>query len=376
MTFLEGAQKAAALALALGVLEVVLRLAYASPSVARRLTTNDDLSYRRAWVERQRASSDPLERIDAFDPLLGWRPRPNLKVSSIWNGKTLTTNAQGFRSARDYAVGKPPSMTRLLALGDSFTFGEEVSDDETWTHYLDEMCPRVEVFNLGVHGYGHDQMLLLLRETAREYDPDIVLLGYLKTDMYRNLLSFRDYAKPRFRLAGGELALVDVPVPTPEELLKNDRWRPRLVDFGLHLVSRLENLVGIRSFRKRTMTAALLKELARVSLRMGARPVFAYFPAGSEFQSVAENRENEAFFWEVCSGTEGLSCMSVSEALLEASSTEDGCCEVPGGYHWNARAHLLAAQSLLHSLQEKGSFEGCSEPSETGPATGSALPRL
>lgn len=51
--------------------------------------------------------------------------------------------------------------------------------------------------------------------------------------MYRNVLSFRDYAKPRFTLAGGELRLVNTPVPAPEELLRSERRRPRLVDFAV-----------------------------------------------------------------------------------------------------------------------------------------------
>jgi hypothetical protein len=55
-----------------------------------------------------------------------------------------------------------------------------------------------EVLNLGVHGYGHDQMLLYLREEGLRYRPDVVLLGFVQIDMPRNQLSFRDYAKPRF----------------------------------------------------------------------------------------------------------------------------------------------------------------------------------
>ena len=49
-------------------------------------------------------------------------------------------------------------------LGDSFTFGEDVGDDETYSHHLEQLLPGTEVINLGVHGYGHDQMLIYLRE--------------------------------------------------------------------------------------------------------------------------------------------------------------------------------------------------------------------
>ena len=373
MTLTESARTAAAIVLSLAALEVILRFAFAFPPVARRLVANDDLSYRRAWVQRQREPLDPPRRVDVYDPVLGWRPRPDMEISPIWNGKTLTTNAQGFRSMRDYGADKPPSMTRILALGDSFTFGEEVGDDEIWTHHLDEMCPQLEVFNLGVHGYGFDQMLLLLRETAREYAPDIVLLGYIKTDMYRSLLAFRDYAKPRFRLADGDLELVDIPVPVPEVLLEHDPWRPRLLDLGLLVSTRFQSIVGIRTLRKRRLTGSILEEIARFSLHVGARPVFAYFPYGREFDSSELVREREDFFWEVCGGIEGVSCLSVSENLRRAASTETECCQVPGGYHWSARAHLLAAQSLMRSLLDEGLIEGCFEPSLIGSAPASHL---
>jgi hypothetical protein len=39
---------------------------------------------------------------------------------------------------------------------------DEVSDDETYSFYLQEMLPQAEIINMGAHGYGHDQMLILL----------------------------------------------------------------------------------------------------------------------------------------------------------------------------------------------------------------------
>ncbi len=51
-----------------------------------------------------------------------------------------------------------------MVLADSFTFGDEVSDDETYSSYLQQALPGAENINLGVHGYGHDQMLILLME--------------------------------------------------------------------------------------------------------------------------------------------------------------------------------------------------------------------
>jgi hypothetical protein len=53
----------------------------------------------------------------------------------------------------------------------------------------------VYYINMGVHGYGHDQMLILFGEEGVKYEPDIVILGFLPLDMARNVLKFRDFAK-------------------------------------------------------------------------------------------------------------------------------------------------------------------------------------
>ena len=42
-------------------------------------------------------------------------------------------------------------------------------------------------------------MLVMLREQLR-FQPDIVMLGYLPADLSRNLLAFRDFAKPWYTL--------------------------------------------------------------------------------------------------------------------------------------------------------------------------------
>ena len=56
------------------------------------------------------------------------------------------------------------------------------------------MLPQAEIINMGVHGYGHDQMLIFLKEEGIKYKPDIVLLGFLHMDMFRNMLDFRDFS--------------------------------------------------------------------------------------------------------------------------------------------------------------------------------------
>src|SRR5262245_50721803 len=45
------------------------------------------------------------------------------------NGTPLSTNSRGLRGGREYALPKPPAIIRIVAVGDSFTFGEGVTDE-------------------------------------------------------------------------------------------------------------------------------------------------------------------------------------------------------------------------------------------------------
>ncbi len=149
-----------------------------------------------------------------------------MKDLPVFDGKRLSSNSRGIRGKREYAYSRQPSTTRILALGDSYTFGDEVSDHETYSSYLESSIPESEVLNLGISGYGHDQMLIDLREEGVKYKPDIVLLGFVWFDVFRNLWNFNTYAKPKFVLRDHKLILTHVPVPSPDTILREEIYRP------------------------------------------------------------------------------------------------------------------------------------------------------
>ena len=163
------------------------RLAFSIPQVGKRLQGNEDYTYRRNWVrEHEKSGVEVYYTFDMYDPSKGWIPKPNLRDVKAFGNKILNTNSKGFRGKKDSPYTKNKEKLRILILGDSFTFGDEVSDDETYSSYLQEMLPNAEVINMGIHGYGHDQMLILLKEEGVKYAPDIVILGFLALDMSRN----------------------------------------------------------------------------------------------------------------------------------------------------------------------------------------------
>jgi hypothetical protein len=149
-----------------------------------------------------------------YDPLLGYAPRRGARgTDNVWHLQ-VTIDAAGLReNGRPRPVGRP-----ILALGDSFTFGDEVADRDTWPAQLEQLVGR-PVLNGGVFGYGVDQMVLrgerLLDGVAAE--ADLAILSLLPEDVLRCEYSYRYAWKPYFALENGGLALRNVPVPRPHE---------------------------------------------------------------------------------------------------------------------------------------------------------------
>jgi hypothetical protein len=109
------------------------------------------------------------------DPLSGYALRPGFQGRQISRSRefdvAVAVDPQGLRTEPHPA---PPSP-RVLAVGDSITFGEGVATDATWTAVL-ERTAGVRVDNAGVPGYGSPQMLGRLRRYLPALRPRVVLM--------------------------------------------------------------------------------------------------------------------------------------------------------------------------------------------------------
>jgi hypothetical protein len=332
-------------------LEGAARLALSNEAFLARVFANDDVSWRRQWAKRHQKLGRIYYAFDEWSPTRGWALKANVRDVAVGDGKRLNSNARGLRGRRDHAYEKPAGTTRIVVLGDSFTFGEDVDDTETYSAQLEALLPGVEVLNLGVHGYGHDQMLIYLREEGLKYNPDVVLLGFLSDDMERNVLGFRDYAKPRFVLEGGALVLRGSPVPPPEETMAAEAWRSRFVDLLSLLRSRYRWRSGRTSEETRDVSLALLDEIARVSAAAGARPAFAYLPVYGELTRTDPGMTaRERFFFSHCR-ERNIQTMYLRPFFEDAMKKG---AELKTYGHWGAQEHRIAALGMKTYLVEKG----------------------
>ncbi len=311
----------------------------------------DEPSWRLDWLRRHRGDEAPYRfSFDAHHPVRGWTLAPGLRSVEVFQGKRLSSNSRGQRGKREFAAQKPVGITRIALLGDSFTFGEGVSDEETFAQQIEGLLPGVEILNLGVHGYGHDQMLLTLREAIPLYRPDVVLVGHVTDDSLRNVTTFRDFAKPRFRLWNGRLELEGTPVPTPAEVLARAPWRSRLLDLLTMARARVAWRWGDRMAEVDRLTDALLSAIFREASAAGARPAVALLPAWNELgASQVAPLPGEAFVIEVAR-REGVPCLRLRPLFLEGARLG---AEYERVGHWGPVEHRLAAGGLADFLRRE-----------------------
>lgn len=92
---------------------------------------------------------------------------------------SITTDHRGFRNLADR------DRCDVVALGDSFTEGSKVSDEQVWPHRLEALTGRT-VSNLGCSGYAPQHSLAALREYGLAMQPGNVLLLVYEGNDFRS----------------------------------------------------------------------------------------------------------------------------------------------------------------------------------------------
>jgi lysophospholipase L1-like esterase len=102
------------------------------------------------------------------------------------NGLTYRTNQHGFRGA-EFPLAKPKGTSRIMVLGDSFTFGEGVKVEHLFTTRLQEILraraePNVDVLNFGVSAWSTRDEINYFENAGRSFEPDLVVVVFVLND--------------------------------------------------------------------------------------------------------------------------------------------------------------------------------------------------
>jgi hypothetical protein len=305
-------------------------------------------------------------RHTRYDAELGWSHVPGAHVADLYGpGRDLTINGQGLRARREYAARPPAGRTRALCVGDSFTLGYGVGDEDTWCARLERLEPRLETLNMGQGGYGVDQAYLWLVRDGFAFQPDLVLFAFIQEDFVRMRdPEFLGYGKPVLRLAAdGGLEVRNVPVPRSGS---GGPWRARLARSldRLRVVQLVRPLLGApapapgRLGREELIRLGgrVFEELERRSRDRGAELVLVYLPMRWDYRTpkrrwreplAEEARRLGTPFFDLAEELNGLSPSQVDGLYIP-----DGSLDFPGADgHFNEAGNAWAAQALLQRLR-------------------------
>ena len=135
--------------------------------------------------EKARHAPESLYRPSTVEGLT-YEMIPNR--DGVFEGMHVRTNAWGLRGpapAQDNS-----HLMRLAVLGDSFTFGFGVEENDTYPSLLQEIMNnsqaangrRFEILNFGVVGYSTRDEAVVLKQKALPFHPQGVIIGYVLND--------------------------------------------------------------------------------------------------------------------------------------------------------------------------------------------------
>jgi hypothetical protein len=300
-------------------------------------------------------------------------------------------NSLGWRGGREYREQKQAAY-RVLFLGDSFTYGLGVNDDETFAARLEQRLTAdllpVEAMNAGCPGKGSDYALKSFQLVGRKFHPDLVVLGFFGND-------FQDNERGEYYNIDNRGRLQAKPLDCRESRLKT--WLHRLPGYNWLLGwSQAANLVketavrllvaraaktepqaaqglvvaynrgdgGYANAGNKQATGVYLEHLKNAVKQAGGELIVFYIPDAREVTGYRRTMALSADELAVrrLAADNGIGLWSLTPLLAHSGQTIEGLYYREG--HWTAAAHELAARHLSRLVQE--SLARRRNPDKTG----------
>lgn len=344
----------------LAIAEMGIRITYwidDKPMPIADISLNNEREWAKAHIREGKAI---LSTDITYDPDTGWKNAPNL------NKPGEQTNSEGMRTRKEFSKHPVPGRKRLIFVGDSYTYGFLVKDDEAFATVLaNEYLPGWDVLNMAVNGMGTDQQLVTYLKHGREYRPDVVILGFYVRDYHRNLLSFRGYAKPVYKIEQQKLQLHTSHIMPPEQLYEEYASGKRTFGkwYDSYLINSIAYAINKRKQRMIDSSAKgwqilerIMEQFKKSVLESGATPIWMTIPS----RDILEEEESQYKILQDLIETKceeiAMLCLRLDDALRQSQANSGGTIYRPKseGGHFSVYGNKVVARTLYQYLKDKG----------------------
>lgn len=288
----------------------------------------------------------PAER----DPQLGYVPRANFASTDNHWGTRVSIDGDGLRRNGDQP---PPAGDRcVVAVGDSFTFGDQVDDDASWPAQLERVLGR-PVKNGGVFGYSFAQAVLRAERLIDRFPTSDLVVALIADDLTRCEFRKRYTPVPWFDLGGDGLVLH----PPAEHAGDDDaarRWKDLLGHSAL-LDAVLANTC--RSWWYESEKQVPVPHLVGRGLEIGQRLVdrIAEFCASRSVRLLlvlqGDSRDEAGTALLHHARSRGVATLDLVEAFLAANAEDPSRHEAWFDGHMTPAGNRWAAEQIAAALQ-------------------------
>ena len=298
-------------------------------------------------------------------------------ASGQMSGRYCIVNEQGFHDSQDFVFSPElEGRTRVLALGDSFTFGEEADIGKSYVETIEALSPATAVWNTGIFGVGTNQALAAFQMFAPIMKPHLTIYGFYTNDFFDNLFPVDGYfvgitesgevvklqqyhldpwgnvtKLENQRMLYYRWSGVEAPANEFERLLGASRLGSLLLSAIDSIGKQLRVAQQAQFNRKMELTRGYLRELRDASDAQGGQLLVMLIPRYTDLERPgAEFRLATGLFEEL-----GISYFSPREALIAET-------DYAPDWHWNNAGHQKVGALLsdcIESLRAGGTLSGC-----------------
>jgi len=207
--------------------------------------------------------------VNHYDPYLGHKMLPGLNVLVEGHPDytfTVTTNSLGFKDNIGFRNNNINNDVYAVAIGDSFTWGHGVENNQTWPKVLESFLGK-EVVNMGLtYGTSPIQYYRILERYAVSLNPKVVLVGFFSYNDFVDSWYFRQWEQAKVNVSD---VVYNNYISLPQDEVENFQNKPLNKKIRLFLKKHSAVFRMYRKFEKSFIKRKTLK----IKLKQGWLPL-------------------------------------------------------------------------------------------------------